>query len=75
VVINFGEEEMYRAFGELLQTVRTGESARRRLRRSAVRVLRREPTGRGERGGTHGARTVPVASQFSAYEVLRFPSA
>ena len=51
-VINFGEE-MYRSFGELLHTVRTGETAFDHVYGAAVRVLRGEPGDGGERGGPH----------------------
>ena len=54
VVVNFGEE-MYRSFGELLHTVRTGETAFDSVYGApAVRVLRVESGDGGERGGPHG---------------------
>ena len=53
VVVNFGEE-MYRSFGELLHTVRTGETAFDRVYGApAVRVLRGEPGDGGQRGRPH----------------------
>ena len=71
VVLNFGEE-MYRAFGELLHTVRTGETA--------FDVVYGKPifdyysdNPRAERRGSARmlARTLPTARELAATEIVR----
>jgi O-methyltransferase domain/Dimerisation domain len=71
VVINFGEE-MYRAFGELLHTVRTGETAFDVVFGAPLfEYYAANPQVEASAAARMLARTLPVASEFAASEVVR----
>jgi hypothetical protein len=71
VVINFGEE-MYRSFGELLHTVRTGETAFDFIYGAPVfEYYAANPDAEASGAARMLARTLPVASEFAASDVLR----
>jgi hypothetical protein len=70
VVINFGEE-MYRSFGELLHTVRTGETAFDFIYGAPVfEYYAANPDAEASGAARMLARTLPVASEFAASDVL-----
>jgi O-methyltransferase/methyltransferase family protein len=71
VVINFGEE-MYRAFGDLLHTVRTGETAFDVVFGAPLfEYYAANPQAEASAAARMTARTLPVASEFAASDVLR----
>ena len=71
VVINFGEE-MYRAFGELLHTVRTGETAFDAVYGAPLfEYYAANPEVEASAAARMLARTLPLASEFAASDVLR----
>ena len=71
VVINFGEE-MYRAFGELLHTVRTGETAFDVVFGAPLfEYYAANPQVEASAAARMLARTLPVAAEFAASDVLR----
>ena len=71
VVINFGEE-MYRAFGELLHTVRTGETAFDVVYGAPLfEYYAANPQVEASAAARMLARTLPVAAEFAASDVLR----
>src|SRR6185312_12812084 len=71
VVINFGEE-MYRAFGELLHTVRTGETAFEVVYGAPLfEYYAANPRTEASAAARMLARTLPVASEFADCDVLR----
>jgi hypothetical protein len=71
VVVNFGEE-MYRAFGELLQTVRTGETAFDVVFGAPLfEYYAANPEAEASAAARMLARTLPVASEFAASDVVR----
>jgi hypothetical protein len=71
VVINFGEE-MYRAFGDLLHTVRTGETAFDAVFGAPLfEYYAANPEVEASAAARMLARTLPVASEFAASDVLR----
>ena len=71
VVINFGEE-MYRAFGELLHTVRTGETAFDAVFGAPLfEYYAANPQVEASAAARMLARTLPVASEFAESDVLR----
>jgi O-methyltransferase/methyltransferase family protein len=70
VVINFGEE-MYRAFGELLHTVRTAETAFDVVYGAPLfEYYAANPQAEASAAARMLARTLPVASEFAACGVL-----
>jgi precorrin-6B methylase 2 len=71
VVINFGEE-MYRSFGELLHTVRTGETAFDSVYGAPLfEYYAANPETQASAAARMLARTLPAAREFAASEVLR----
>ena len=71
VVINFGEE-MYRSFGELLHTVRTGETAFDFVFGAPLfEYYAAHPQVEVSAAARMLARTLPVATEFAAADVLR----
>jgi len=71
VVVNFGEE-MYRAFGELLQTVRTGETGFDVVYGAPLfEYYAANPQVEASAAARMLARTLPVASEFAASGVVR----
>src|SRR3954454_23922694 len=71
VVINFGEE-MYRSFGELLHTVRTGETAFDAVYGAPLfEYYAANPETEASAGARMVARTLPVARAFAASDALR----
>ena len=71
VIINFGEE-MYRAFGELLHTVRTGETAFDAVFGAPLfEYYAANPDAQASGAARMLARTLPVAAEFAASDVLR----
>ncbi|HYI85247.1 MAG TPA: methyltransferase dimerization domain-containing protein, partial [Acetobacteraceae bacterium] len=71
VVVNFGEE-MYRAFGELLHTVRTAETAFDVVYGAPLfEYYAANPQAEASAAGRMLARTLPVASEFAACDALR----
>jgi hypothetical protein len=71
VVINFGEE-MYRSFGELLHTVRTGETAFDSVYGAPLfEYYAAHPETEARAAARMLARTLPAAREFAASEVLR----
>ncbi len=71
VVINFGEE-MYRSFGDLLHTVRTGETAFDAVFGAPLfEYYAANPQAEASGAARMLARTLPVASEFAASDVLR----
>ena len=71
VVINFGEE-MYRSFGELLHTVRTGETAFDSVYGAPLfEYYAANPETEASAAARMLARTLPVAREFAASDVLR----
>ena len=71
VVINFGEE-MYRAFGELLHTVRTGETAFDVVYGAPLfEYYAANPEVEASAAARMLARTLPVAAEFAASDVVR----
>jgi hypothetical protein len=71
VVINFGEE-MYRSFGELLQTVRSGETAFDSVYGLPLfEYYAAHPDTEASAGARMLARTLPVARELAASELLR----
>jgi hypothetical protein len=71
VVISFGEE-MYRAFGELLHTVRTGETAFDRVYGVPLfEYYAANPESEASAAARMLARTLPAAREFAASDVLR----
>jgi len=71
VVINFGEE-MYRSFGELLHTVRTGETAFDAVYGAPLfEYYAAHPEAEASAAARMLARTLPAASEFAASDVLR----
>jgi hypothetical protein len=71
VVINFGEE-MYRAFGDLLHTVRTGETAFDAVFGAPLfEYYAAHPQAEASAAARMLARTLPAASEFAASDVLR----
>jgi hypothetical protein len=70
-VINFGEE-MYRSFGELLHTVRTGETAFDSVYGAPLfEYYAANPETQASAAARMLARTLPAAREFAASEVLR----
>jgi hypothetical protein len=70
-VINFGEE-MYRSFGELLHTVRTGETAFDVVYGAPLfEYYAAHPEVEASAAARMLARTLPAASEFAASDVLR----
>jgi hypothetical protein len=71
VVINFGEE-MYRSFGELLHTVRTGETAFDVVYGAPLfEYYGANPEAEASAAARMLARTLPAASEFARSDVLR----
>ncbi len=71
VVINFGEE-MYRSFGELLHTVRTGETAFDSVYGAPLfEYYAANPETEASAAARMLARTLPVAREFAASDLLR----
>jgi hypothetical protein len=71
VVVNFGEE-MYRAFGELLHTVRTGETAFDHVFGAPLfQYYATHPEVEASAAARMVARTLPAATQLAASDVLR----
>ena len=71
VVINFGEE-MYRSFGELLHTVRTGETAFDSVYGVPLfEYYAAHPDTEASAAARMLARTLPAAREFAASELLR----
>ena len=71
VVINFGEE-MYRSFGELLHTVRTGETAFDSVYGAPLfEYYAANPETQASAAARMQARTLRVAREFAASDVLR----
>jgi hypothetical protein len=71
VVINFGEE-MYRAFGELLHTVRTGETAFDVVFGAPLfEYYAAHPRAEASAAARMLARTLPVAAEVAASDVVR----
>jgi precorrin-6B methylase 2 len=71
VVINFGEE-MYRAFGELLQTVRTGETAFELVYgKPLFDYYTENPQAEASGSARMLARTLPVARELAHVDVVR----
>jgi O-methyltransferase domain/Dimerisation domain len=71
VVVNFGEE-MYRAFGELLHTVRTGETAFDAVYGKPVfDYYADNPPAEASGSARMLARTLPAARELAASDVLR----
>ena len=71
VVINFGEE-MYRAFGELLHTVRTGETGFDVVYGAPLfEYYAANPEVEASAAARMLARTLPLASEFAASDVVR----
>ena len=71
VVINFGEE-MYRSFGDLLHTVRTGETAFDVVHGAPLfEYYAAHPQAEASAAARMLARTLPVASELAASDVLR----
>jgi len=71
VVVNFGEE-MYRSFGELLHTVRTGETAFDSVYGAPLfEYYAANPEAEASAAARMLARSLPVAREFAASGVLR----
>ena len=71
VVVNFGEE-MYRSFGELLHTVRTGETAFDSVYGAPLfEYYAANPETEASAAARMLARTLPAAREFAASDVLR----
>jgi hypothetical protein len=71
VVINFGEE-MYRSFGELLHTVRTGETAFDAVYGAPLfEYYAANPEAEASAAARMLARTLPAASEFARSDLLR----
>jgi hypothetical protein len=71
VVLNFGEE-MYRSFGELLHTVRTGETAFDSIYGAPLfEYYAANPEVEASAAARMLARTLPVARELAASDVLR----
>ena len=71
VAINFGEE-MYRSFGELLHTVRTGETAFDSVYGAPLfEYYASHPETEASAAARMVARTLPVARELAASDVLR----
>jgi hypothetical protein len=71
VVINFGEE-MYRSFGELLHTVKTGETAFDSVYGAPLfEYYAANPETEARAAARMLARTLPAAREFAASDVLR----
>ena len=71
VVVNFGEE-MYRSFGALLHTVRTGETAFNRVYGAPLfEYYAANPETEASAAARMLARTLPAAREFAASHVLR----
>ena len=71
VVLNFGEE-MYRSFGELLHTVRTGETAFDSVYGAPLfEYYAANPEAEASAAARMLARTLPVARELAASDVLR----
>ena len=71
VVLNFGEE-MYRSFGELLHTVRTGETAFDSVYGAPLfEYYAANPEVEASAAARMLARTLPVARELAASDVLR----
>jgi precorrin-6B methylase 2 len=71
IVINFGEE-MYRSFGELLHTVRTGETAFDSVYGAPLfEYYAANPETEASAAARMLARTLPAAREFAASDVLR----
>ena len=71
VVLNFGEE-MYRSFGELLHTVRTGETAFDSVYGAPLfEHYATNPEAEASAAARMMARTLPVARDLAASDVLR----
>ena len=71
VVVNFGEE-MYRSFGELLHTVRTGETAFDSVYGAPLfEYYASHPETEASAAARMVARTLPVARELAASDVLR----
>jgi len=71
VTINFGEE-MYRSFGELLHTVRTGETAFDSVYGQPLfHYYAQNPEAEASGAARMLARTLPVARELAASDVLR----
>ena len=71
VVVNFGEE-MYRSFGELLHTVRTGETAFDSVYGAPLfEYYASNPETEASAAARMVARTLPVARELAASDVLR----
>ena len=71
VVISFGEE-MYRSFGELLHTVRTGETAFDSVYGAPLfEYYASNPETEANAAARMLARTLPVAREFAASDLLR----
>ena len=71
IVVNFGEE-MYRSFGELLHTVRTGETAFDRVYGAPLfEYYAANPETEASAAARMLARTLPAAREFAASDVLR----
>ena len=69
--MNFGEE-MYRSFGELLHTVRTGETAFDRVYGAPVfEYYAANPETEASAAARMLARTLPAAREFAASDVVR----
>jgi hypothetical protein len=70
VVVNFGEE-MYRSFGELLHTVRTGETAFDSLYGAPLfEYYAENPETEASAAARMLARTLPAAREFASSDVL-----
>jgi len=71
VIVNFGEE-MYRAFGELLHTVRSGETAFDAVFGTPLfEYYAANPRAQASGAARMLARTLPVASEFAASDLVR----
>jgi len=71
VVVSFGEE-MYRSFGELLHTVRTGQTAFDSVYGAPLfEYYASHPETEASAAARMMARTLPVAREFAASDVLR----
>ena len=71
VVVNFGEE-MYRSFGELLHTVRTGETAFDSVYGAPLfEYYAANPETETSAAARMLARTLPAAREFAASDLLR----
>ncbi len=71
VVVNFGEE-MYRSFGELLHTVRTGETAFDSVFGAPLfEYYAANPDTEASAAARMAARSLPAARQFAASDLLR----